>query len=311
MTFLFPDLIDDTDTRQPRKAEMPIEPPQPDPLAEALIEHKFVPNEFILDLNKGLTIPAGLERPYPWNLPSRLFIFPIEVTDQAKDGSRKIGLLHPLLAEHPFVRQVEQTLSLAIDPNGAPNEYGYSKIRAGSWWHAVDLISHGLWRELLDTARFTTPEDIAGAVSYGLDYSPYEGKKRNGHISTVDARKVMATLDAPEPNDPLAIIEEHFHRPSGMKSEKGTERWPINSVSNDPYAKAWGHILAIEAGWFAHDRAGFLGWTPAGRERFPPLARVDREIEPYVPPAPVKAVSLADEIAPRPASKGPEQFDLF
>jgi hypothetical protein len=67
-----------------------------DAVAETLMQTGLVPNVFILDLNHTLTVPSDMQMPYPWNLPSRLFSFPIEVSDQAEDGSRWIGLLHPL-----------------------------------------------------------------------------------------------------------------------------------------------------------------------------------------------------------------------
>ena len=306
---LFGEFIAEMEAARPKPKQAPVYVPKPDPVADNLIQHGLVPNTFILDLNHGLTTPHDMDRPYPWNLPSRLFQFPIEVTHQDPDGSRKIGLLHPLLAEHPFVKRLE-ALGIEVDPDGAPNEHGHSKGGMGRWWHAVDLISSGHWRDLLKTAQFTTPDDIAGAVSYGLQYSPYEGKKRNGHISTAEAREIMAAIGAPEPTDRDGIIREHFMPPSPHKSEKGTMRCPINHYASDPRLTAWGFILSIEAGLFGHDRAGFLGWTTLGMERFPPAPRVEREIKPYVPPAPVEKPLLAEEIAPRPTRSDP-QMTLF
>ena len=62
-----------------------IEQPACDVVADALVAKGFVPNTFILDLNKGLTVPHDMKLPNPWNLPSRLFRFPIEVTDQEEN----------------------------------------------------------------------------------------------------------------------------------------------------------------------------------------------------------------------------------
>ena len=203
-------------------------------------------------------------------------------------------------------------MGIAVDPDGVPNEYGYSKADTGRWWHAVDLISSGHWRELLETRQFTSAEYIAGAVSYGLDYSPHQGKKRNGYISTREAREIMAAIDAPAPDDRDTIIGSRFMRPSSCKSEKGSERWPINlSGRCDSFAEAWGHILGIEAGYFAHDRAGFLGWTAHGRERFPPTEKVEasKPIEPPTLPTPVKVEFY--EIAARPAPSVAAQLALF
>jgi hypothetical protein len=284
-----------------------------DAVAETLIQTGLVPNVFILDLNRTLTVPRDMPMPHPWNLPSRLFTFPIEVSDQAEDGSRKLGLLHPLLADHPFVKHVEATLGIQLDRDGAPNEYGYSKAGLGMWWHAVDLITTGHWRDLLETAQFTTAEDIARAAAHGMTYSPHQGKKRNGHISTAEAREIMATLEVPEPSDRDNIIREYFMSPSPVKSEKGVESWPVNHMARDQYAIAWGHIFGIEAGWFAYDRAGYLGWTTIGRDRFqskPVIA--DPRAEPPTTPEPEKPpAALADTLGTEPSKKGGTQLDLF
>ena len=53
----------------------PAPPPPPNELGEALVAHKLVPNNFILDLNRGLTVPYDIELPTPWNLPSQMFRF--------------------------------------------------------------------------------------------------------------------------------------------------------------------------------------------------------------------------------------------
>jgi hypothetical protein len=284
-----------------------------DAVAETLMQTGLVPNVFILDLNYTLTVPSDMQMPYPWNLPSRLFSFPIEVSNQAEDGSRRIGLLHPLLADHPFVKHVEATLDVQLNRDGAPNEYGYSKAGLGMWWHAVDLITTGHWRDLLETAQFTTAEHIARAVAHGMTYSPQEGKKRNGHLSTVEAREIMAFLKMPEPAAQDSITRECFMPPSSVRSEKGVESWPVNEIAQGRYPNVWGHILEIEAGWFAYDRAGYLGWTKIGRDRFqsnPVIA--DPWAEPPTMPEPEKARAvLADTLGLRPSNKGGTQLDLF
>ncbi len=238
-----------------------------DELGELLIGKGFVPNDFVLDLNHSLTVPHDMELPAPWNLPSRLFRFPIEVSEARGEG-RRIGLMHPLLGEHPFVQRVAAELGAELDPNGAPNAHGVSKQPTGLWWHAVDLISAGKWRELLETRRFTTDHDIAGAVSYGLDYSPHDADSGCGYISTAEARQIMRAINSSEPDDRAAILRS-FSRPTVCRQESGKDHWPINSGRTlGAEGRAWGRILGIEAGWFKHDRAGFLTWTEAGRDRY-------------------------------------------
>lgn len=145
--------------------------------------------------------------------------------------------------------------------------YGVSKQGTGLWWHAVDLVSAGLWRDLLETRRFTTGADIAGAVCYGLDYSPH-GSERDGHLSTAEAREIMAAIGAEEPKDRIALLLD-MAEPRPCEQEKGQVRWPINSgYDADAETRAWGRIFGIENGWFARDRGGFLQWTQAGQDRF-------------------------------------------
>lgn len=239
-----------------------------DELGERLIEAGFAPNGYILDINHTLTVPHTFDLPAPWNLPSRLFRFPIEVSQPRKDYPRRIGLMHPDLAEHPFVRHVEATLGIELERDGAPDDYGVSKTRTALWWHAVDLVSAGHWRELLATSDFTTPGDIFGAIAYGLRYSGHdEDRKRNGILSTQDARTIMDELGATEPTSRAATIRE-FSEPRSCKSDGKTEHWPINGRASSREDEAWAFIFGIEDGWFEYDRAGHLGWSERGRDRY-------------------------------------------
>jgi hypothetical protein len=132
-----------------------------------LISSGFAHNDYLLDLNRSLHVPYEQVLPAPWDLPSRLLRFPIEVGDRTPEG-RRIGLMHPHLAKHPFVLQVAEVLGTPVPAGGAPNAHGYSAVRLGLWWHAVDLMGAGKWRELLATRNFTTDQDIAGAASFAL-----------------------------------------------------------------------------------------------------------------------------------------------
>ena len=239
-----------------------------DELGEKLIEAGFATNGYLLDINGSLRVPHTFELPAPWNLPSRLFRNPIEISTPRNGHPRRIGLMHPDLADHPYVRHVEATLGIELDRDGAPNEYGFSNRRTGQWWHAVDLISTDHWRELLETSDFTTPGSIFHAIVYGLRYSNHdEDRKRAPHISTRDARAMMDELGAFEPTNRAAIICE-LDKPSACKSDGKTEHWPINGRASSPEDEAWAFIFGIEDGWFNYDRAGFLVWTEKGRDRY-------------------------------------------
>lgn len=236
-----------------------------DDLGTVIVERGVAASTYLLDLNRSLSVPHDFPLSHPWNLPSRLFRFPIEVSAGHGEAPRRIGLMHPLLADHPFVRHVEEVLDIALAPGGAPNAYGVSNARTGLWWHAVDLISAGHWRELLGTRRFTTDKDIARAVAYGLSYSAHD-RRRQGYLSVSEARAIMAAIDAPEPAARYGLLA--FSRPWPCQTGNGPAHWPINHPALAAHDVAWALIHGIESRWFAHDRAGFLHWTEAGRERF-------------------------------------------
>ncbi len=242
---------------------------QADPVANQILGAGLVPSRYVLDLNHNLSVPweLSLSYPAPWNLPSRLFQFPIEVSEPI-DGQRRLGLTHPLLKDHPWVKYVEQKLGLSLEPGCAPNEFGYSDTGRALWWHAVDLVSSGHWPDLIETRHFTTDAHIASAVSYGLSYSSHDVDHGAGYLTTKDARQLMSAIGAAEPADRIGTLLG-FAVPQVCREEKGVERWPINTGPRRSSAvEAWGYIFGIEGGWFKHDRAGFLGWTQAGRDRY-------------------------------------------
>src|SRR3546814_1036089 len=154
--------------------------PHTDTLGEVLVAKGFAPNLVVLDINNSLSVPHCFGMEKPWDLPSRMFRFPIESCRPDGDQPRKIGLRHPLLADHPYVRHVEAALGMEIDRHGAPNRYGYTDAPTARWWHAVDLICAGKWRELLETQEFTDPACIMHGVAYGCSYSHHEDKKAAG-----------------------------------------------------------------------------------------------------------------------------------
>lgn len=230
-----------------------------------LISSGFAHNDYLLDLNRKLNVPYDEVLPAPWDLPSRLFRFPIEVGDRTPAG-RQIGLMHPGLADHPFVRRVSEVLGTPVPAGGAPNAHGYSCVGLGLWWHAVDLMGAGRWRELLATRAFTTDEDIAGAASFALSAS--RGREDGGRtgITAADARKVMAAIGSREPADVTPTLLA-ASAPSAVTQDSGVANWPINDGVRGE-AGAWLRIIGLERGWFDYDRSGHIAWTPAGRDRY-------------------------------------------
>jgi len=254
--------------------------PKTDELGEAIILEGLAVNSFLLDLNGSLEAPRDFRAAAPFNLPSRLFQWPIE-TNVLKDGTRRLGLRHPELAAHPFVHHVEKVLGVKLDPHGAPNDYGVTDSGTAQWWHAVDLISAGMWRELLDTAQFTTPKYIMDAVAYGLDYSRHDDDAARGFISTHDARVIMCEMGSEEPDeDRAAFMRRVLMKPSACKQDKKATFWAVNTNSGIcAEEKAWSRIIGLEYGWLAHDRAGFLQWSEAGRDRMAASATAAAYVE--------------------------------
>ena len=248
----------------PRATE-PCQAEIPDELGDALVAHGFASHRSVLNINGTLSVPDGFDMPPPWNLPSRMFRFPVEVRPPSRANPRIIGLMHPLLADHPFVLKVEATLGIELNRAGAPNEFGYSKTRLATYWHAVDLVSVGRWQTMLDTRRFTTSCDMVMAVSYGLRYCGTRRRRHSPHLTSHDARQVMAAVGAPQPNDWRSLLSV-FLTPASVTSEE-TTRWPINCLGSEAAAAAWGMIVGVEEGWFSYSRNGFLEWTQAGRDR--------------------------------------------
>lgn len=231
---------------------------------EVLIAAGFAPNDFILDLNRCIQIDYKFKLPSPWGLPSRLFKFPIELGDREEGGVRRIGLMHPLLGDHPFVVHVGEVLGIELDPNGAPNRHGVRKGDLGQWWHAADLMTSGHWRELLETKRFTDDEAIAGAVGHALHYQNEDERRA---LSVKEAREVMKHLGFKEPANSNFLFETLW-KPSPCQQEKGGVHWAINhEVRVDGPARAWSTILGIEEGWFSY-RGRYLQWTQEGRDRY-------------------------------------------
>ena len=279
-------------------------PVETDELGDAVIAHSLVPNSFILNLNRSLAVPDQMDLPAPWNLPSRMFKFPIELTGDMDGLPRRIGLVHPLLIDHPFVHKVSEALGFELDPNGAPNKHGYRTGGYAEWWHAVDLVCAGMWKELLATDRFTTPQYIAGAVSHGLSYSRHDSKTANGYLTTIEARKMLAHIQAPEPEDRAGALR-HFMRPMSLRAEGGKESWPINMASGTQIDKAWASVISIEAGWFTHDRSGFLGWSAPGRDKYMAIVGAEEMREPVS--LPEKAV---EEPTREPTGNNPQSMQL-
>lgn len=239
-----------------------------DALGELIVSKGLVCNEFILDLNNALDVPDDFELPAPWNLPSRLFRFPIETHKPRGCRGRTIGLMHPGLGEHPYVKHVEAVLGLSIPRERASNDCGHSSSWTAPWWHAVDLVGAGHWRELRETAEFTTPKYMFQAAAFALRSLGEKNRADKRNRKTLrEVRALLAWLDSEEPENRSASIRV-LAKPSTFHDGEAN-RCPVNSGAKaNSEAEAWAFVHGIEDGWMTYDRGGYVQWSELGQMRY-------------------------------------------
>ncbi|HEX5935934.1 MAG TPA: hypothetical protein VFY63_17375 [Pseudorhizobium sp.] len=213
---------------------MPSPPVVVDHVREAVLTSGLVPNEFILDLNQGIT---NNRQP---GLPSRLFQFPVSVVcgKDHEDGQSKILLRHPLLRESEeislFLDEIEEKTGIRPEWNG--NFAGRYDIDLSSWWHAIDLCTNKHWQDLLATEQFTDRDAILGAVQLRVEW---------GSLSIKNARSILGTFGCSEPDDRSRSLI------------LGDGIWPgrvtggiAPNIKHRGEVGAWIAIHGIEDGWF-------------------------------------------------------------
>lgn len=223
-------------------------------LAQRIIAAGFAANECMLNINCAIQMSNDFQPGQPWDMPSRLFRFPI-ATDSCDGGKGvKVSLLHPLLAEHPFVRHVEETLGIAIEPDDST-----VGAEMGLWWHAIDMVEHGCIDALNETRRFTSSRCVYRAVALHLNYKPRKGATGG----TKYARDVLDLFASQPPGDRVGCIRR-LMEPSPCAGRVPVNTGPTIASEDAP----WALIFAIEDGWVKHDASGFARWTEKGREMY-------------------------------------------
>jgi hypothetical protein len=146
----------------------------------------------------------------------------------------------------------------------------YTERRNADHRHAITLVTTGRAMELVALlANYAEPFRTAfGALSYALQYSPYDRPRPGGYISPKQACAILAGIGSAQPEDADAVIRA-FMEPLPCKPEGQATHWPINrSPDQSGEDCVWGLVIGIERGWFAYNRAGFLQWTIAGRNLY-------------------------------------------
>jgi len=173
-----------------------------------------------------------------------------------EETQTRLGLSHPLLAEHPLVLKLKADGFEVRDEGVLFETANYS-----SWHHAVDLCTDAHWEALVETKNFTEDEAIYSAVAFKVGYR----SENKADLSLKSARDVMDAMRSPEPLKREAWRK--FREPSVISEAKNADRWPINANLNSKEEEAWAMIHAIEDGAIAF-HGNFLGWTPKGRSTF-------------------------------------------
>jgi hypothetical protein len=212
----------------------PPPPPAIDNVRLAVISSGLVPNDFILDLNGGITNNRDT------SLPSRLFRFPVSVVKgtDVTGGHSAILLRHPLLREDAdvavFLDDIEHRTGFRPEWRQDFADHHYMTLAV--WWHAVDLCTNEHWKDLLRTSQFTDHGSILKATQLHVEW---------GSLSIKNARAILKGFDCSEPED------------RSRASLLGDGIWPGRTSSgiapNIKYqgeAGAWVAVHGIEDGWF-------------------------------------------------------------
>lgn len=222
----------------------PPQPPvglDPDPLASRLVESGLVVNEYLLGLNRALSIPCH-------DLPSRLFQWPVEFVgrDRREDGVSVILLNHPDLASFPFADEIEG--AIGERPHWEPrDEFGRDRGERHRYFHALDLLTDEHWHGLIETINFTDRQGIIYGLRYRMDY---------GGLSVANARAVLAEIGSQEPGDRSeAFLRSEAVRVAHAQQGKFVGMWTRDEQS------VWAAIHGIEGGLFKRDRNGSLRFS--------------------------------------------------
>lgn len=243
---------------------------KPDALVDATLAAGLEANAWVLSNNRTLG-DYGIGKPHgaPWDLPSRLFAFPIEFVERDRiEADESLLLLnHPEVGEHPYVLEVEHKLGIKIAWEPL-DEFGRDR-GDHLWFHAVDLCTDEHFRGLIETLQFTDRANVMRAVIHALGY---------GTLSPANARELLSAIESAEPVGRSAKLlagkgietVEITANNSGKALKppyKSRPSFPITRNKRDVEKEAWMLIHGIEDAWFSHDRSRGLVMSVAGMER--------------------------------------------
>ena len=190
-------------------------------LCEAIGALGVVVNAYHLSANSGVLQDASV----PFS--PRSYAFPVRV--ELVDGDVRLWLRTPATGTLPFVKRIEA----AVGVRAVWDEHRLG-VADGRWFHAIDLVSDGRWRDLLNSREHTEDRMIVRAVVIGLKW---------GKLKPTEAREILGALGIEEPADRSAAF---LFGPTGLRPCPSVQA--PNLYATKP-VHGWGMVHAFEDGW--------------------------------------------------------------
>ncbi|MGC5781743.1 hypothetical protein [Methylobacterium sp. NFXW15] len=190
-------------------------------LIQVLNDRGVITSPYILSISAGTLQDPSV--PYS----PRSYSFPVSV--ELVDGAVRLWLRTPATGALPFVKRVEAVL-------GVRAVWDESRVGAvdARWHHAVDLVTDGRWRDLLDSREHTEDRMIVRAAQLGLEW---------GKMKPYEAREILAALGIEEPAD---RSDAFLFGPTGLRPCRSVQ---VPNLYLTSPVEGWGMVHAFEDGW--------------------------------------------------------------
>src|SRR3546814_5890934 len=114
-----------------------------------------------------------------------MFRFPIEVCSPESDRPRKIGLRHPLLADHPYVRH-EGPLASRMTAKAPPNPTATTTPPTAAGGTAADPTGRGKGADWPKRQGLTNPGCTKGTCPKAATIRHTKSRRGSDHIPTTE-----------------------------------------------------------------------------------------------------------------------------
>ena len=190
--------------------------------------------------------------------PSRLFKHPVSYADGA------LTLNHPLLAKTPFVKEVERVSGLQAEPAAE------QIVERNRWFHAVDMATNDRFRDLLDSAEYSTPRLVIEGGIFNFEH-------RDLTPANFTALLEEITDGRPGEADVAAVFAKHA---SAASTQQG-KALQFDKKETSAAERGWAWLHAWDNKW-VKPKGDFLMLSPAGIDEIEkPSARNPENIEDF------------------------------